>query len=96
MKKEADLVAAQERSKENLELRRQKLAKATATRQKVDKQWEEYGGASSQYLKLDPGDYDWTLYSIIHDWRHHFQPTARLGYVRLELHWVYGPLSMTF
>ena len=37
MKKEADLVAAQERSKGNLELRRQKLAQATATRQKVDK-----------------------------------------------------------
>ena len=58
MKEEADLVAAQERSKGNLALRRQKLAQATVTRQKVDKQREEHGGASSQYLNLDPSDCD--------------------------------------
>ncbi|KAL2056162.1 hypothetical protein ABVK25_003805 [Lepraria finkii] len=61
MKKEADLVAAQERSKENLELRRQKLAKATATRQKVDKQWEGYGGASKKLIETQKRDLEQML-----------------------------------
>lgn len=56
MKREAGLVAAQERSRRNLELKRQKLVEATATRQKVYEEWTEHGAASSKFSESDIGN----------------------------------------
>lgn len=53
MKRETDLVLAQERARRNLELKRQKLVEATATRQKVDEEWIEHGAASSKFSESD-------------------------------------------
>lgn len=71
MKREADHVVAQEKSRRNLKLKRQKLVEATTTRQKVHKEWTEHGG-------------NWLNFpSLTFKWHHYCQPNPGFEYFRL-------------